>query len=32
MTVPVFVQIGILLGWIVIALPEVSNNENTRRT
>ena len=28
----VFVQIGILLGWMVIALPEVSNNENTRRT
>jgi hypothetical protein len=28
----VVVQIGILLGWMVIALPEVSNNENTRRT
>jgi hypothetical protein len=29
--VRVFVQIGILLGWMVIALPEASNNENTRR-
>jgi hypothetical protein len=25
--VRVFVQIGVLLGWPVIALPEVSNNE-----